>query len=383
MGLDGSSLDQPAGLLINFGALFYTVDSRVQHKASISATPRLRVDLVPCPPLPPSTQPVTNIVRAKSVSDLFSAYETDTGLGRAHLKSHVFLLPVGQRIAARLCVTERVLLVAFQVAALAAIGYWIFARPYRRYSSGAVATVALAGVGAFALIDGFSLAVVEESRARYGQVVTGVVEERLSTTGELGTRTIGGRRQYGRGPTVRTTGFDVYQTMTRAVVTGSFDAWVIDYRYPCSVPGGMCRERDFVPHDVWLRLEAGHPVNVRQSTNETRTARLDENPQRGLAIVKTALACVLFALAAVFSGRLTIFRRPKYVQADAIVTSVQPVKYGDDVRWKVHFAYFDAKGNAQDSVDEVNDPNWKSGDECYAVYRPQTPDVATLHGRAI
>jgi len=147
-------------------------------------------------------------------------------------------------------VTERVLLVAFQVAALAAIGYWIFARPSRRYSSGAVATLALAGVGAFALIDGFSLAVVEESRARYGQVVTGVVEERLSTTGELGTRTIGGRRQYGRGPTVRTTGFDVYQTMTRAVVTGSFDAWVIDYRYPCSVPGGMCRERDFVPHDL-------------------------------------------------------------------------------------------------------------------------------------
>jgi hypothetical protein len=145
----------------------------------------------------------------------------------------------------------------------------------------------------------------------------------------------------------------------------------------------MCRERDFVPHALWLRLEAGHTVNVLQSKEETRTARLDENPQRGLAIVKTAFACVLLALAAVFSGRLTIFGRPKYVQADAIVTSVEPVKYGDDVRWKVRFAYFDAKGNAQDSVDEVNDPNWKSGDGCYAIYRPQTPDMATLHGRAI
>lgn len=234
-----------------------------------------------------------------------------------------------------------------------------------------------------ALIDGFSLAVIEESRTRDGQVMSGVVEERLSTTGELGTRTIGGGRRFGRGPTVRTTGFDAYQTLTRAVVTGSFDAWVIDYRYPCSVGVGMCRERDFVPYDLWLRLEAGHTVNVRQSKEETRTARLDENPQRGLALVKTALACVLLALAAMFSGRLKIFRRLKYVQADAIVTSVEPVKYGDEVRWKVRFAYFDATGNAQDSVDEVNDPNCKSGNGCYAVYSPKAPDMATLHGRAI
>ena len=279
--------------------------------------------------------------------------------------------------------TEKVLLVAFQVSALAAIGYWIFGRPFRRYSYGSIGAVALAGVGVLALIDGFSLAVIEESRARYGQVVSGVVEERLSTTGELGTRTIGGGRRYGRGPTVRTSGFDVYQTLARAVATGSFNAWVIDYRYPCGVVGGMCRERDFVPHELWLRLEAGHTVNVRQSKDETRTARLDENPQRGLAIVKAALACLLLTLAGVFSGRLKIFQRRKYVQADAIVTSVEPVKYGDEVRWKVRFAYFDVTGNAQDSVDEVNDPTWKSGDECYAVYSPQAPDVATLHGRAI
>ena len=279
--------------------------------------------------------------------------------------------------------TEKVLLVAFQVSGLAAIGYWILARPFRRYNHRGVGALALAGVGVFPLIDGFSLAVVEESRARYGQVVSGIVEERLSTTGELGTRTIGGGRRHGRGPTVRTTGVDVYETLTRAVMTGSFDAWVIDYRYSCSTGAGLCRERDFVRHDLWLRLESGHTVNVRQSKDETRTARLDENPQLGLAIVKTALACLLLGLAAVFSGRLKIFGRSKYVQADAIVTSVESVKYGDEVRWKVRFAYFDVKGNAQDSVDEVNDPTWKSGDECYAVYRPQAPDVATLHGRAI
>jgi hypothetical protein len=47
----------------------------------------------------------------------------------------------------------------------------------------------------------------------------------------------------------------------------------------------------------------------------------------------------------------------------------------------VHFAYFDDKGDAQDSVDEVNDPSWKSGDDCRAVYSPRTPDLATLRPR--
>jgi hypothetical protein len=279
-------------------------------------------------------------------------------------------------------VTERVLLVAFEVSVVAALAYGFFSRPFRRFGAGSGATLLFAGVGAFAFFDGFSLAVIEESRARYGQVVSGVVEERLSTTGELGTRTIGGRNRFGRGPTVRTTGFDAYETLARALLTASFDGWVIDYRYPCSVAGGRCREREFVSHDLWLRLEAGHTVNVRQSKDETRTARLDENPQRGLALVKAAMACVLLTIALWTSGRLKIFHGPKYIQADAIVTSVEPVKYGDEVRWKIHFAYFDVKGHAQDSVDEVNDPTWKSGDECYAMYRPQAPDVATLHGRA-
>ena len=275
-------------------------------------------------------------------------------------------------------VNRTVLLVVLQIAGFAAIGYWILTRRRSR-NFGGTAVLIVAGAGALAFFDGFSIAVLEESRARYGQVVSGVVEERLSSIGESGTRTIGGR---GGRPTVRTSGFDVYESVSRAFLTGSFNAWVIDYRYPCPVARGMCRGRDFVSHDLWSRLEAGRPINVRQSKDETRTARLDENPQRGLALVKSGVACVLLATAGAMSGRLTIFRRRKYIQADAVVTSVAKVQYGDEVRWKVHFAYFDVKGNAQDSVDEVNDPNWKAGDDCYAVYRPETPDVATLHGRA-
>ena len=93
---------------------------------------------------------------------------------------------------------------------------------------------------------------------------------------------------------------------------------------------------------------------------------------------KTALACLMLAIAGLVSGRLKLFQRPKYIQADATVTSVEQVRYGDESRWKVRFAYFDVKGNAQDSVDEVNDPSWKAGDDCRAIYRPQTPDLATL-----
>ena len=206
------------------------------------------------------------------------------------------------------------------------MAYWAFGRPFRRYSSGTTAALILAGAGAIALFDGFSTAVLEESRARYGQVVSGVVDERLSSTGESGTRTIGGRGTFRRGPTVRTSGFDVYESVTRALLTGSFNAWVIDYRYPCLVSGGRCRGRDSVSHDLWLRLDVGKTVNVRQSKDETRTGRLDENPQRGIALVKTAIACLLFALAGIVSGRLKLFHRRKYIQADAIVTAVEPVQ---------------------------------------------------------
>ncbi len=271
--------------------------------------------------------------------------------------------------------------VLLQIAGLAAIGSWLFTRKYSNSGSGAA--LLLAGAGVLIFLDGFSLGVLEESRARYGQVVSGVVEERLSSSGADGTRTIGGRSWGRRGPTVRTTGFDAYEELARLLQTGSTDAWVVDYRYGCTVGVGTCRGRDFVARDLWMHLHAGQPINVRQSKDETSTARLDENPQFSLALIKTAIACGLLTLAAAISGRLTLFRRRRYLRADAVVTAVESVHYGGDAtRWKIRFAYFDINGDAQDSADEVNDSSWKVGDHCYAVYRPEVPDLATLHGRA-
>src|SRR5512132_2901787 len=126
----------------------------------------------------------------------------------------------------------------------------------------------LIGVGLFAVADGFSMGVLEEDRANYGRVTSGVVIERLSSTGEAGTRTIGGR---GFHLDVRTSGFDPYSTAVRWLATGSFSAFVIDYQFGCASGTGTCHGRDFVNHDLWARLRAGGHVNVRQSVGERRT----------------------------------------------------------------------------------------------------------------
>jgi hypothetical protein len=73
-------------------------------------------------------------------------------------------------------VAETALLVVFQVAAFAAIAYWVFACPARSFGSRKTLSPILAGAGVIAFIDGFSLAVIEEWRARYGVVVSGVVD---------------------------------------------------------------------------------------------------------------------------------------------------------------------------------------------------------------
>ena len=197
--------------------------------------------------------------------------------------------------------------------------------------------------GAIVLADGFSLAVKEEARGSYGRVVTGVVTKRYSTE-------------------------------------GVWPAWVVDYRFPCRTAQGWCSGRDLVSQELWEKLRIGAPVRVRQGDRELTTGRLEDNPQGVTAVIKTAFACALFALACVAAGRLK-FRGPDYTQAPAVVTAVRPVAYGHETRWKIHFAYFDAKGNAQESIDEVNDPSWKVNDDCVAIYRPQAPDLATLQAR--
>jgi len=194
--------------------------------------------------------------------------------------------------------------------------------------------------GAMVLVDGFALAVKEESRGSYGRVVNGVVTRRLT-------------------------------------VDGAWTTWVIEYRFPCRTRSGSCSGREIVSHELWDQLRAGASVRVRQADGEVVTGRLDDNPQGGNALIKVLFACVLFALACVASGRLR-FRGIGYKKAPAVVIAVQPVAAGRETRWRIKFAYFDAKGNAQESVDEVNDPSWKVNDDCIAVYRPQAPDMATL-----
>jgi len=242
----------------------------------------------------------------------------------------------------------------------------------------------LIGVGLFAVADGFTLAVVEEDRTRYGRVMSGIVVERLSSTGEEGTRTMGGK---GSGAIVLTSGFDPYSVAVRWLTSGSPSAFVVDYRYGCSVGTGTCWGRDFVSHDTWARLRAGAPVNVRRSPGEKGTSRLDENPQWRLALTRAAFGCTFLIAGALFSGRVRFRHVAKYVEAHAVVTAVEEVHYGDEKRWRVTFRYFDASSQPQESIDEANDPSWQVGEACIAVYRPQAPDVATLralpaHGSA-
>lgn len=232
----------------------------------------------------------------------------------------------------------------------------------------------LIGMGLFAVVDGFTLAVVEEDQTRYGQVSSGVVVERLSSTGEDGTRTIGGP---GSGATVRTPDFDPYSVSVRWVTTGSASTFVVDYQYGCSIGTGTCSGRDFITHDAWSRLRAGMPVNVRRSIGQESRSRLDDDPQWRLALSRAAVGSVLLIAAALVSGRVRL-RSTKYVTAPAVVTAIHEVQYGDETRWRVTFSYFDANSQPQESVDEANDSSWRVGESCTAVYRPQAPDVATL-----
>jgi hypothetical protein len=235
-------------------------------------------------------------------------------------------------------------------------------------------TLLLIGMGLFAVVDGFTLAVVEEDRSRYGQVVPGVVLERLSSSGEDGTRTIG---RNGFPVAARTDGFDPYSVVVRWLTTGSPSAFVVDYRYGCRVGTGTCFGRDFVRHDSWSRIRAGMPVNVRHSVGR-ESARLDANPQWRLALSRTAVGGVLLIAAALLSGRVRFRSLEKYIKAPAVVTGVREIQYGDEKRWRVTFSYFDTNSQPQESVDEANDPSWRVGEACIAVYRPQAPDVATL-----
>lgn len=234
----------------------------------------------------------------------------------------------------------------------------------------------LLGIGTLGLYDGLSLAAREESRLRHGRVMPGVVVEKYRPDGRGRTIATSRRQRFYAGRS----GFLIAGKLAHWIAYGTPAVRMVDYRYPCAAGRqGTCSGRDYVSTDLWSRLSVGDPVNVRQGKGESVTARLDENPQLVLAAASIGVSAMFLTAAGLVSGRLRLRpRRRKYLRAEAVVTDVRPVAYGDEKRWKVHFAYFDDHGVAQESVDEVNQPTWKPGDACLAVYRPEVPDLATL-----
>jgi hypothetical protein len=266
-----------------------------------------------------------------------------------------------------------VLIVAVEFLALVGFAYWIFTGGPS--TTGRLTALLISAVAALAAYDGARLAIREQDRAYNGRVTMGVVVGKMSSTGAAKSRRSPWR--YRRGLGIGPDGFGFHDELGRLILTGSVNAWIIEYRYDCDRPRG-CWGRDFVPEPLWRRLHVDQTVNVRRGSRETGAGRLDENPMWGAAIVDLAFAAVLLLAAGVISGRLTAPRRRVYLTAPAVVTAVEPVKYRDVTRWRIRFAYFDPHGAAQESADEVVTAEWKPGDDCLAVFQPERPDIATF-----
>ena len=251
----------------------------------------------------------------------------------------------------------------------------------RKRTGGEVAAFLLAAAGALPFLDGGVTLVREFGRWEHGSVGSGVVTARYSSTGEDGSRTIGGSR-FSRGswqsPWIRTgTGFRTHDVVTRILLTGSTDAWVIDYRAPCDLPGG-CHFREFVRHDLWTRLQVGDRVNVRRAKYQNDRGRLDENSMWKVGAYNFAIGSSLGLLAALVVRGWRLPRRRKYRTAEAVITSVEAMRVGGKMQWRVGFAYFSADGRARQCEDEVYVPGLKPGDACSAVYPLDRPDLGTL-----
>ena len=139
----------------------------------------------------------------------------------------------GQRIAQQSTVAWFPLIV--RLVAMVVVAYQLSSRG--RITGRGIVAFGLAAGGVMAFIDGFMLGVTEESRARYGRVSSGVVVEKFSSSGAQGTRRIGrrgGRDQQHTRPVVTAHGFAFYDSLSRLIVTGSAEAWAVDYRFPCA-----------------------------------------------------------------------------------------------------------------------------------------------------
>jgi hypothetical protein len=195
-----------------------------------------------------------------------------------------------------------------RLVAMVVVAYQLSSRG--RITFRGVVAFGLAAAGVMAVLDGFMLGVREENRARYGRVSSGVVVEKFSSSGAQGTRRIGrrgGRDQARTQPVVTARGFAFYDPLARLIVTGSAEAWVVDYRFSCA---GVrtCSGRDFVTEEQWVPLRAGSTVHVRQADSETTTARLDGNPRWATACADVGIGSLLLAAAGLVSGRLVRIR---------------------------------------------------------------------------
>ena len=251
----------------------------------------------------------------------------------------------------------------------------------RKRTGGEVVAFLLVAAGALPFLDGGVTLVREFGRWEHGSVGSGIVTAKYSSTGENGTGTIG-RGRYWRGkwqsPWIKTIeGFHTHDVATRFLLTGSADAWVIDYRAPCDLASG-CHYREFVSHDLWTRLQVGERVNVRRAKYQNDQGRLDENPMWKAGAVKFAIGSSLGLLAALSVRGWRLPRRRKYRTAEAVITSVEAMTVGGKMQWRVGFAYFSADGMARQCEDEVYVPGLKSGDACTAVYPLDRPELGTL-----
>jgi hypothetical protein len=250
----------------------------------------------------------------------------------------------------------------------------------RRRTRGEGPAVLLAVVAAFPLLDGGLVLFREYGRSQQGRVVAGVVVGKLSSTGENGSRTIGrrwSRRASQRAPTVVTSeGFQFHDVLARMMMTGSADAWMIEYRYHC-YSTRQCWQRESVSHALWSDLYIGQTVNVRIATGQDRSGRLDDNPMWRTALAKLAIGGTLGVLAALVSGQLPR-RRRRFVTVPAVVTSVETGTGTETLHWRVRFAYVSADGTSHESADEIYVSGVQPGDDCTAVYPLDDPDLGTL-----
>lgn len=201
---------------------------------------------------------------------------------------------------------------AVVVCLVVAWGYWM-CNGRLTVTKGGVLGFLIGGLGILAAYDGATLAVGEFARMRNGRVIPGVVLAKSSSTRADGSGRVPLRRAR-RYRYVTLEGFRVHDVLERLILTGSGNAWIVDYRYPCDRDYG-CRGRDFVPEPLWRRLSVGQTVNVRETPDASDPVRLDENPQWAAAIVDLGTAAALLLVAGLVSGRFTVPRRgPRYAR---------------------------------------------------------------------